>query len=95
MDQFVGPGVQRQIAGLLAFAGDDQVRDPRPHVSKILDLELAQLFTAQRVIEQRRQDRAVALFLDGFSAGCREELAGLMVADRRRLAFAALGPWAA
>jgi hypothetical protein len=92
VDQFVGPGVQWQIAGLLAFAGDRQMRDAPPHVSKILDLELTQLLAAQRMIEQRRQDGAVALLLDGFIAGHGQKLASLMVTERRRLAFATLGP---
>jgi hypothetical protein len=67
------------------------VRDPAPHVSKILDLELAQFLAPQRVIKQRRQDRAIALLLDRFLARCGEQLARLMIADRRRLAFAAFG----
>jgi hypothetical protein len=41
------------------------------------------------VIQQCRKNRSVTFLLDGFSAGCREQLARLMVAKRRRLAFAA------
>jgi hypothetical protein len=41
------------------------------------------------VIEQRRQNGAVALLLDGFVTGRGEKFAGLVVADCRRLAFAA------
>ena len=67
------------------------MRNAAPRVPEIADPQLAQLLAAQRVIEQRRQDGAVAFFLDGFSAGCCEQLARLMVAERRRLAFAALG----
>lgn len=81
--------MQRQIAGLFALAGDDQVRNAAPHSSKIPDLQLAQFLTAERVIEQRRQDRAVALFLDALVARCAEQLARLVVAERRRLALAA------
>jgi hypothetical protein len=43
-----------------------------------LDLELAQLLAAQRMIEQGRQDRAVALLLDGLIAGRGQKLASLM-----------------
>jgi hypothetical protein len=43
------------------------------------------------VKEQGRQDGEVALLLDGFIAGRKEKFAGLVVAERRRLAFAALG----
>jgi len=43
------------------------------------------------VVEQCRQYGAVALGLDGFLGGRREKLAGLVIADCRRRAFAALG----
>jgi len=67
-------------------------------VLEVLDLQLAQLLAPQRVIEQGREDGAITLFLDGFFAGRgvlagrHEQVAGLVVAERRRLAFAALGP---
>jgi hypothetical protein len=41
------------------------------------------------VIKQGRQDRAVALLLDALVAGCGKQLARLVIAKRRRLAFAA------
>ena len=56
---------------------------------EILDLQLAQLLAAQRVEQQRRQDGAVALALDGVGVGRFEQFARLVVADRRRLAFGA------
>jgi len=37
------------------------MRHATPPVLRIADLQLAQLLAPQRVIEQRRQDRAVAL----------------------------------
>jgi hypothetical protein len=43
------------------------------------------------VEQQRRQDGAVALALDRVLAGRCEQVARLMIADRRRLAFAAFG----
>ena len=67
------------------------MRNTAPRVPKIPDSQLAQLVTAQRVIQQGRQDGAVAFLLDAFIAGCREQLPRLMVAERRRFAFAALG----
>jgi hypothetical protein len=42
VDQLVGARVQRQIAGLLALAGNLQVRHTPPRVPEILDLQLAQ-----------------------------------------------------
>jgi hypothetical protein len=41
------------------------------------------------VVEQGRQDGAVALALDGLFLGCRQQLARLVIAERRRLAFTA------
>ncbi len=98
MDELVGARVQRQIPRLLALAGDLDMRNAAPRLPEILHFQLAQLLAAQRVEEQRRQDGAVALLFDGFFAGrgvlagCHEQLAGLVVAERRCLAFAALGP---
>jgi hypothetical protein len=85
--------MERQIPGLLALAGDVQMRHAAPCVPEVLDLQLAQLLAPQRVIEKRRQDGAIALLFDGF-LGRSKKLAGLMITDRWRLAFAAfsLGP---
>jgi hypothetical protein len=47
---------------------------------------------APRGGEQRRQNGAIALVLDPVLGRSRQEVARLVVADRRRLAFAALGP---
>ena len=92
MDQRVGAGMQRQIARLVALAGDVEMRHAPRRVPGILDLELAQFVAAQRVKQQGRQDGAIALALEAFGIGGDEQLARLVVADRRRLAFAALGP---
>ena len=58
-------------------------------VPEILDLQLAQLLAPQRVEQQRRQNGAVALALDRVVLGRGQQLARLVIADRRRLAFAA------
>ena len=68
------------------------MRHAAPRMAKILHFELAQLLAPQRVIQQRRQDGAVALVLDPVLGRRGQEMAGLVVADRRRFAFAALGP---
>jgi hypothetical protein len=68
------------------------VRHAFARMPEILDLQLAQLLAAQRVEQQRRKDRAVALALDRVFLRRCEQLARLMIADRRRLAFAAFGP---
>src|SRR6266481_7122397 len=83
--------MQRQKPRLLALAVDFEMRHAAARVSEIRNLELAELFAPQRVVEQRRQDGAVALRLDGFLRRRREKLAGLMIANCRRGAFAALG----
>jgi hypothetical protein len=46
----------------------------------VLDLELAQFLAAQRVEQQRGQDGAVALALDGFLLRRRKQLARLVIA---------------
>jgi hypothetical protein len=67
------------------------MRHAAARVREIRNLELAELCAPQRVVEQCRQDRTVALGLDGFLCRCRQKLAGLMIANFRRGAFAALG----
>jgi len=62
-----------------------------PRRARVKSLTFSSHSSSQRVIKQGRQDGAVALLLDGFIAGRGEQLTGLMVAQRRRLAFAALG----
>ena len=91
MDQRVRPGMQRQKPRLLALAVNFEVRHAAARESEIRNLELAQLLAPQRVVEQCRQDGAVALRLDGFVRRRRQKLAGLMIANCRRRAFAALG----
>ena len=87
----MGARMQRQIARLAALAGDFQVRHAFARVAEILHPEFAHFLAPQRVEQQRRQDGAVALALDGVRVGRGEQVARLMIADRRRLAFAAFG----
>ena len=91
MDQRVRPGMQRQKPRLLALAVNFEVRHAAARESEIRNLELAQLLAPQRVVEQCRQDGAVALGLDGFLRRRRQNLARLVIANCRRRAFAALG----
>ena len=58
-------------------------------VPEVPHLQLAQLVAPQRVEQQRRQDRAVALALERVGVRRGQQLARLVVAERRRLAFAA------
>jgi hypothetical protein len=60
--------------------------------TEIPHFQLAQLLAAQRVIQQGRQDGAIALVLDRAVGRRGEQVAHLVVTDRRRLGFAALGP---
>ena len=64
VDQPVGARMQRQIPGFLALAGDLHVRNATPRLPEVPDFQFAQLVAPQRVIEQRREDGAVALVLD-------------------------------
>jgi hypothetical protein len=54
-------------------------------LAKVFDLQLAEFATAERVIEQRRQDRAIPLGFERVAGGRGEELAGLVIAQCRRL----------
>ena len=89
VDERVGAGMQRQIARLAAFAGHLQMRHAFPRVPEVPHLELAQFLAPQRVEQQRGQDGAVALALDRVVSRRVQQLARLVIADRRRLAFAA------
>ena len=91
VDQSMRARIQRQIARLAAFAGDFQMRHAFARVPEILHPQLAQFLAPQRMEQQGRQNRAVAPALDGVLAGRCEQVARLVVADRRRLAFAAFG----
>ena len=91
VDQTVRARVQRHVARLTAFAGHLQVRHAFARMAKILDLQLAQFFAPQRMEQQGREDGAVTPALDGVRFGRVEQFARLVVADRRRLAFAAFG----
>jgi hypothetical protein len=50
----------------------------------VADLQGAQFLTPQAMIEQRRQDRAVALTLQRLGRGRVQEHPGLVIAERRR-----------
>ena len=95
VDERVGAGMQRQIPRLAALAGDPEMRHAFPRVLGILDLQLAQFLAPQCVEQQGGQDGAVALALDGVIWRRGQQVTGLVIADRRRLAFAAfrLGPF--
>jgi hypothetical protein len=68
------------------------MRNAAPRVPKIPNLQFAQLLAPERVEQQCRQNGTVALLLYRFIAGRDEQLAGLVVAERRRLAFTTFGP---
>src|SRR5260370_42281093 len=68
------------------------MRDAFPRVPEIPDLQLAELLAPQRVKQERRENGAIALALDRVVLRGIEELAGLVIAERRRLAFAAFRP---
>ncbi len=95
MDQRVGSRVQPEIARLFALAGDAEMRNAAPRMPEVADLELTELFAPERVIEQGREDRAIA-FPFGVvfpcrrvPAWCRQQIMRMVIAERLRLAFAA------
>jgi hypothetical protein len=65
------------------------MRDAFANVAEVLHLELAQFVASQRVKEQGGENGAIALATDVVGLRGLEELARLMICNRRRLAFAA------
>lgn len=84
--------MQRQIPGLVALAGDPEMRDAAARMPEIPDPELAQRFAPQRMTEQRRQDDAIALLLDGFFR-CRSGRIGRANAEQAYMAIAPPSTW--
>jgi len=54
---------------------------------------MRELFATQAVVQQNRQNGAVTLSLEGAGWWCRQQLARLLVAERRRFAGLVLYPW--
>jgi hypothetical protein len=92
MDQGICARVQGKVARLLALAEDPKVRHAAARMVKIPNLELAQLVTPERVVEKRRQDRAIALVLEALARRRGKELSCLVVPKRRRFALTAFRP---
>ena len=67
-DQPLRQDVQRQVAHFVPLPFDAQMRHPVPLVD-VPDLQGAQFLAADAMIEQRRQDGAVALALQRCSGG--------------------------
>jgi hypothetical protein len=89
-DQRIRPGMQRQIPCLATFAGNPEMRHAFPRVPEIPDLELAQFLPPQCVEQQRGQDGPVALALQRVRLRRGQQRACLVIAERPRLAFAAV-----
>src|SRR3954462_14029462 len=62
-------------------------------MAEVLHLQLAQFFAAQRMEQQRRENGAVALAANAVVGWRVEQLARLMIAKSRCLAFAAFRLW--
>ena len=78
--------MRRHETDFVAFAMHPDVLDSTA-VLDVANLEPAEFFTAQAVIEKDRQDSAVAFAFEGRCVRRIKQGAGLTVADRRRLAF--------
>ena len=78
--------VDGQEAGLSALAEDLEVADAAAVVD-VADVEMAELGAAQPVVQEHREDGAIAQALEGCLRGGLEQRAGLPVTERRRAAF--------
>ena len=79
--------MQRQPARLAAFTRHFEVRHAFARMPEVLHLQLAELVAAQRVEQQRREESPIALAANAVVDRRVEQLAGLVVAERRRLAL--------
>jgi hypothetical protein len=66
LDQIHSDAVKEDVARLFALAGHLQVRLPSPLMLKIPHSELAQLLSAEGVVEQGGQDGSIADALERF-----------------------------
>lgn len=78
--------MRRDVAGVLAFAAYGQVRDAFARLA-VTDVELADLIATHAVEEQHGQQGTIALAQPRILRRRGQELVGLSVAGRRRLAL--------
>ena len=88
-DEAARSEMQRNIRCLSILAGNLQLSDSAALMLEILDQKLTKLFTPQGVIEQDRQNSAVALALERSILREIKRTASLVIVDRRRLALIA------
>ncbi|KPX28976.1 hypothetical protein ALO69_200017 [Pseudomonas ficuserectae] len=91
VDALGGHGMQRQKADLTAFPVDPQVLDAASFL-QILGVQLCRFFAAQAVVEQHRQHGPITQSLQRAFIRCLKQGLGLVITQRRRLAFIALNP---
>ncbi|MCU0689148.1 MAG: hypothetical protein MUE97_05350, partial [Phycisphaerales bacterium] len=82
--------VQRHVPRLAAFARHRQVHHAAPLLARVLHPQPAQLVMPQRVVQQHRQRRPVALASERPRLRRIQQLARLIVPDRRGLVLVAL-----
>jgi hypothetical protein len=73
--------MQGEVARLLAFAGYPEMRHAPARVLEIPNLKRAELRPPERVVEKCRQDRTIALVLEGVLTRRREQFPGLVVRE--------------
>ena len=90
LDEAKGPWVDGRVAELSALSMHCECHDA-PALDEVLDLEGAEFRPAQAVVEKDGKDGSVAFPLEGRWVRSVEELSGLVVGNRRGLAF--VGPF--
>lgn len=90
LDQPLRGRVGRHVADLGPLAVDPEMHHALAAL-QVLDPQPAQLLAPQTVVEQGRQDGAVAYAFQGVGRWRLEQLPGLTVAECRRAAFVAVG----
>src|SRR6516162_7789867 len=84
--------VDRNKSDLGALASNPKMQHALAAV-QVLHLEATQLFTADAVVKQGRENRTIADALESVRRRRFQQLAGLTIAKRRRAAFVAIGHW--
>src|SRR5690242_14731730 len=63
------------------------MRNTPAFLLEVANLQLAQFFAAQRVVEEGGENSAITLALEGLAVWLHEKLAGLMITEGRGLSF--------
>src|SRR5579863_8206331 len=94
LDEVSCDTVERNVTGLLAFAGNPQMPDAAALVGEIPDGEFAELLAAESMVEQGGEDGPISNSFQRFLCRGDEQFAGLVVGECRGLSLFGFAPGA-